>query len=87
MSVIQSTVQTKHRTTFYLTEENKKMLDEIPRGEKTILVNQALSTLLKKMKKEKNNKKFVQMIQNIEPVETEHTSEEMVRALRENRQS
>lgn len=41
----------KYRTTFYLTEENKAMLDQIPRGKKTVLVNEALSLLLKKKKR------------------------------------
>lgn len=77
----------KYRTTFYLTEENKAMLDQIPRGMKTELVNEALSLLLKKRKKEQNNKKLNEMIQAINPVQTQSSSEEMVKALRDNKQA
>jgi transposase len=56
---------TKYRTTFYLTEENKKLLDQIPRGNKTALINEALSRLLKDMEREKNKKKLQQMISAI----------------------
>jgi len=77
--------KTKYRTTFYLTEENKKMLDKMPRGSKTALINKALGQILKKMEKEENTKKFIEMISDITPVPTEYSSEEMVRRLRENK--
>lgn len=87
MNSTQESITTKYRTTFYLTEENKAMLDLIPRGEKTILVNEALSLLLKKMEKEKNNRKFVKMIKEIKPVAAQSSSEEMVRTLRDTKQA
>jgi len=72
----------KYRTTFYLTEENKVLLDRVPRGKKTSLINQALSELLKGMEKEKNKQKLFNMIKEIEPVAYEQSSVEMVRTLR-----
>jgi len=82
MASIQSSISTNYRTTFYLTAENKALLDQIPRGKKTVVVNKALSLLLKKMLKEKDNQRFLEMIQEIKPVKTHISSEEMVRELR-----
>jgi len=82
MASIQNSIPTNYRTTFYLTAENKALLDQIPRGKKTVVVNKALSLLLKKMLKEKDNQRFLEMIQEIKPVKTHISSEEMVRELR-----
>jgi len=85
MSTIKENTASKYRTTFYLTKENKAMLDQIPRGKKTVLVNEALSVMLKKIKKRENNKKFVEMIKGIEPVETQYSSEQIIRMIRNNK--
>jgi len=85
MSTIKENIASKYRTTFYLTKENKEMLDQIPRGKKTVLVNEALSAMLNKIKKRENNKKFVGMIKGIEPVETQYSSEQIIRMIRNNK--
>jgi hypothetical protein len=82
MSSIQASTETKYRTTFYLTEENKQLLDQIPRGKKTVLINEALSLLLKKIEREKDSKRLMKMIDDITPVPSKRSSEEMVSALR-----
>ena len=83
MTSISTQAEPKYRTTFYLTEENKRLLDHIPRGKKTVLINQALSRLLTEMEKEKDRNKLVKMIADIEPVASKHSTEEIITALRD----
>ena len=72
----------KVRTTLYLTQENRRGLDRIPRGQKTALMNRAIAYALKELEKKENSKKFIEMIAHIEPVKSELSSEEMTQQLR-----
>ncbi len=67
----------------YLTQENRERLDRIPRGQKTALMNKAIANALEEIEREENVQKFLQMLSDIQPVKTEHSSEHMVRMLRE----
>jgi hypothetical protein len=78
-----SGIQDKVRTTLYLTQENKQGLDRIPRGQKTALMNRAITNALKELEQKENNKKFLNMISHVEPIKSTFSSEEMVQFLRE----
>ena len=74
--------QGKVRTTLYLTPENKRGLDQIPRGQKTALMNRAIENALKELDQKENAKKFIEMIDQVKPVKMDLSSEEVVRYLR-----
>lgn len=78
--------QSKIRTTLYLTQENRKRLDRIPRGQKTDLMNKAIAKVLEELEREENAQKFIKMLATIEPVKAKYSSEEMVRMLREGKE-
>lgn len=80
---VSETKTAKYRTTFYLTEENKRLLDQIPRGNKTALINEALNKLLKEKEQERNKKKLSLMIDDIVPAKHNESSVDMIRKLRE----
>lgn len=76
----------KVRTSVYLTAENRQRLDDIPRGEKTAFINQALDDALDKLEKRSESysdlMKRVKAFQGIKPSKP---SEVLIRELRENR--
>lgn len=76
----------KIRTTLYLTQENKRRLDRIPRGQKTALMNKAIANALIELERQENAQKFLTLIATIQPVKTTYSSEEMVRMLREGKE-
>jgi hypothetical protein len=78
--------QSKIRTTLYLTQENRKRLDRIPRGQKTDLMNRAIAKVLEELEKEENASRFLNMVASIKPVKAEYSSEEMVRMIREGKE-
>lgn len=78
--------QSKIRTTLYLTQENRKRLDRIPKGQKTDLMNRAIAKALEELEREENANKFLNMVASIKPVKTKYSSEEMVRMLREGKE-
>jgi len=82
MKTTTETEPNKIRTTLYLTPENKQGLDRIPRGQKTALMNRAISNALKELDKKENANKFIEMIDQIEPVKMDLSSEDIVRHLR-----
>ena len=71
------------RMSIYISEENRRRLDAIPRGEKTELVNKALDGVLGDLEKKRNFDKFLDQIRSIKPVRMRKSSEEMLRELRE----
>ncbi len=87
---MKNTGQAEHdkiRTTLYLTLENKQGLDRIPRGQKTALMNRAIADALKELEKKENAKQFIDMIAGIDPVPTELASEDIIRQLREGKET
>lgn len=86
MTTLTEIEQGKIRTTLYLTQENKKRLDRIPRGQKTTLMNKAIANALEELEREENTQKFLKMLATIKPVKTAYSSEEMVRMLREGKE-
>lgn len=83
MKTVTELEQSKIRTTLYLTQENKKRLDCLPKGQKTALLNKAIADALSELEREENAQKFLKMLATIKPVKTAYSSEEMVRLLRE----
>ena len=71
------------RMSIYISEENRRRLDSIPRGEKTELVNKALDGVLGDLEKKRNFGKFLDHVRSIKPVKMRKSSEEMLRELRE----
>jgi len=78
--------QSKIRTTLYLTQDNRKKLDRIPRGQKTDLMNRAIAKVLEELEREENANQFLNMLANIKPVKADYSSVEMVRMLREGKE-
>lgn len=72
----------KIRTTVYLTQENKKRLDRIPRAQKTALINKAIANTFAEREREEAMQNFLKTLATIKPVKTVYSSEEMVRMLR-----
>lgn len=74
---------TKFKTTLYLTESNKKGLDQLTRGNRTQLINQAIAEKLKELEQERRKRKLLNLIDNMERVPANGTStEEAVREIR-----
>lgn len=73
----------KSRMSIYVSEANRRRLARIPRGKKTLLVNQALAQVLTDLEKQENFDVFLKKINEIKPVAASKSSEEMVRELRE----
>ena len=71
------------RMSIYISEENRRRLDEVPRGEKTELVNRALDGVLSDLEKQRNFDKFLEMARNFPRVKANKSVEEMLRELRE----
>lgn len=71
------------RMSIYISEENRRRLDAVPRGEKTDLVNKALDGVLSDLEKKRNFGKFLDHVRSIKPVKMRKSSEEMLRELRE----
>ena len=86
MTTLTELEQGKIRTTLYLTQENKRRLDRIPRGQKTTLMNKAIADALAELERKENAQKFLTMLATIQPVKTAYSSEEMVRMLREGKE-
>ena len=86
MTTLTEIEQGKIRTTLYLTQENKRRLDRIPRGQKTALMNKAIADALAELERQENAQKFLKMLATIQPVKTAYSSEEMVRLLREGKE-
>lgn len=86
MTTLTELEQGKIRTTLYLTQENKKRLDRIPRGQKTALMNKAIADVLTELERKENAQKFLTMLATIQPVKTAYSSEEMIRMLREGKE-
>lgn len=86
MTTLTDLEQGKIRTTLYLTQENKKRLDRIPRGQKTALMNKAIADALTELERQENAQKFLKMLATIKPVKTAYSSEEMVKMLREGKE-
>ena len=66
----------------YISEDNRKRLDRVPRGQKTKLVNQALSQVLTALENSENFDAFLGKIRSIKPVAASKSSEAMTRELR-----
>ncbi len=75
--------QEKTRTSVYITEENRRRLAKIPRGEKTRLINEALDDALTELDRKVAYGKFVESLKTLKRVKSKKTSEELVRELRE----
>lgn len=73
----------KVRMSFYVTKRNSTRLRSIPRGQKSKLVNQALSEVLSTIEKKNKMSSFLSKIEKLTPVKSEKTSEELVRELRQ----
>ena len=87
MITTKETSQTKIRTTLYLTKENKRLLDGIPRGKKTELMNKAIANAFAELEREKNSKNFVEKMAAIQPVVSEYSAVDMVNMLRTGKES
>jgi uncharacterized protein YerC len=72
----------KIRMTVYLTQENKKRLDRIPREQKTALINKAIANTFAEYEREEAMQNFLNTLATIKPVKTVYSSEAMVRMLR-----
>lgn len=83
MTTLTNLEQGKIRTILYLTQENKKRLDRLPKDQKIALINKAIAIVLEEFEREENAQKFLKMLTTIQPVKTAYSSEEMVRMLRE----
>ena len=70
------------RMSIYISEENRRRLDAIPRGEKTKLVNNALDGILSDLEKQRNFDKFLDEVRSIKPVKMRKSTEDMLRELR-----
>ena len=73
----------KSRMSIYISAENQRRLARIPRGEKTTLINDALSQALSAMEKREHFDRFLESVHAVKPVKVSKTSEQMVRELRE----
>lgn len=73
------------KTTFYLSEENKKFLEELGKGEKTKAVNEAIAKFFVDRKREQEMKKFYKLIDNIKPVKSNEPLVDTIRKMREER--
>jgi hypothetical protein len=71
------------RMSIYISEENRRRLADVPRGEKTELVNKALDGVLSDLEKKRNFDDFLEMVRQIKPVKMRKSSEQMIRELRE----
>ncbi len=71
------------RMSIYISEENRRRLDAVPRGEKTELVNKALDGVLSDLEKRRNFDAFLEMARNFPRVKAKKSVEEMLRELRE----
>lgn len=68
---------------FYVTKRNSSLLRSIPRGQKSKLVNEALSEVLSTIEKKKKMNAFLAKVGKLTPIKSEKTSEELVRELRQ----
>ena len=73
----------KSRMSIYSSAENQRRLARIPRGEKTTLINDALSQALSTIEKREHFDRFLESVHAVKPVKVSKTSEQMVRELRE----
>ena len=73
----------KSRMSIYISAENQRRLARIPKGEKTTLINDALSQALTAIEKEEKFDAFLKAVRSIKRVKATKSSEEMVRELRE----
>lgn len=71
------------RMSIYISEENRRRLDGVPRGEKTELVNKALDGVLSDLEKKRNFDLFLEKARNFPRVKSQKSVEEMIRELRE----
>ena len=86
MATITATGHSKVRTTLYLTQENRALLDRIPRGQKTVLMNKAIAKALEELERDENARQFLQLLESIQPVPSAQSSEQMIRAFREGKE-
>lgn len=77
-----TTLTNKIRTTVYLTQENKKRLDRLPRAQKTAFINKAIANTFAEREREEAVQNFLNTMATIQPVKTVYSSEKMVRMLR-----
>lgn len=54
----------KFKTTLYLTENNRKQLDQLNRGSRTKLINQAIAEKLADLQREKLKEKLLDSLEN-----------------------
>jgi len=54
----------KFKTTLYLTESNRKQLEQFTRGSRTKLINQAIAEKLAELQKEDNKLKILASLKN-----------------------
>ena len=73
----------KSRMSIYISAENQRRLARIPKGEKTTLINDALTQALTAIEKRENFDRFLESVRSVKPVKMSASSEEMVRRLRE----
>ena len=57
-----SSKEEKIRTTLYLTKENRKKLDMIPKGQKTELMNYAIAKVLHELEREKLKQEILESL-------------------------
>jgi len=75
----------KIRTTLYLTLENKKRLERIPRGKRTLVINQAIAHTLKQMDRQETKKSLLKALNNIQPIQSHEPVEKTIRNARQER--
>jgi hypothetical protein len=70
------------RMSIYISEPNRRRLAQIPRGQRTDLVNKALEDALVAMERRENFDVFMAGVKVIKRVRTEKSSTEMLNELR-----
>ena len=74
----------KTRTSVYLTDSNRRRLDQIPRGAKTALINEALTKALDEAEREAGAyADLMARLKALKPVKPSRASEVLLRELRE----
>lgn len=77
MNNLQPTIkekQEKFKTTLYLTDRNRKWLNQLNRWSRTKLINQAITEKLEKSEREILKEKLLNRLDNMSPVPSNGTS-------------
>lgn len=64
MGVITNSTAAKHKTTLYLTEENRLRLAQLPKSSMTALINEAIAEKLVKLEREQTKQALLTALLN-----------------------